>query len=774
LNGRSFSSTLPRAIRRKTGSIFSPRPESKPGKEAKLKLPRTHWLAGILAAALGTLFFSGQRIGLDIPGLADFVEGLERRMLDLRFLLRGPEPAGPECAIIAFDEKTYAESPELNRKRVGWSRVIAAAKAAGARAIAVDGFFDSPEVILPDELKKDIETFLDGMRDPPAILEPALSLLGRVREETRGDERLEETIRGAGNVVLALHAGIDPGPAVDDAALARGRFGQVVPGPIPPPRASHVMASLPRFCRAAAAMGTITTFEDQTFSSRALPMARAYKNGVFAPLSLMALAVSEGTPRGATAFLGPSRTLAAGRHRVALDRDYNLLLNFRGPEGSFATHSVADLVQGRLPPEALRDRIVLIGNTEFSHDKTRTPFSQTYPGVELHCTAIDNILRGDPLRRSPGWLDAILCLTLCLLLPLFYWPRLSLRPWSQMSLSLLALWGYLAAGQLAFSRFEIWASAAAPLFSFSVTWIACLAQAYLGEGLRRLRLRRMFAHFLAPEVIADLVEHQEDLVPGGERRELSVLFSDIRDFTQLSERTPPDELVRFLNAYFAPMTGAVLECGGLLDKYIGDAVMAVFGAPRRRPEHASQAVRCAIEMHRRLSQIESSLRLGPEPLRIGVGLNTGVAVAGLMGSRDHLSYTAVGDTVNLASRLEGLTKTYGVFCLAGEATRRAAGAEYGFREVDRVRVKGKSEPVAIFELLSGPDHAIAQYQELDLFVRAIEAYREGRFAEARSRFVAFGEKNPSDPVCALYLSRLAELGDAAPPGWDGVYTQRSK
>ncbi|NMB74450.1 MAG: adenylate/guanylate cyclase domain-containing protein [Myxococcales bacterium] len=739
-----------------------------------MKLPRTHWLAGFLAATLSTLLFSGQRLGMELPLFADFFEGLERRTLDLRFLLRGPQPAGPECVIVAFDEKTYAEAPELNRKRHGWSRVIAAAKEAGARAIAVDAFFDSPEVILPEKLRQDIEAFLDGSPAPPVAAEPALALLRRVREETRGDERLEETIRAAGNVVLALHLGVSEGSKADEAALVRGKFGQVVPGPVPPPRARHVIASLPRFSRAAAALGSITAFEDQTFSTRALPMARALGSGVFAPLSLMALAAAEGTPRSATAFLGPSRSLSFGRHRVALDEDFQLLLNFRGAEGSFATYSAVDLVEERLAPGALHDKIVFVGITQFSHDKTRTPFSQTYPGVELHATAVDNVLRGDPLRRSPGWLDALSCLAFCLLLPLLYWPRLGLRPWVQLGLSLALVFGHLAAGQVAFSSLQLWTPTAAPLFAFSITWIACLAQAYLGEGLRRLRLRRMFAHFLSPEVIADLVEHQEDLVPGGEHRELSVLFSDIRDFTRLSEQTPPDALVRFLNAYFAPMTGTVLECGGLLDKYIGDAIMAVFGAPRRRADHARQAVRCALHMHRRLMEPGEELRIGSEPLRIGIGLNTGVAVAGLMGSSDHLSYTAVGDTVNLASRLEGLTKTYGVFCLAGEATRQAAGDEYCFREVDRVRVKGKSEPAAIFELLSGPDHVIAEYQDLPLFERAIAAYRAGRFAEAREHFIAFRQKNPADPVSALYLTRLAELGDTAPPGWDGVFTQRTK
>ncbi|HCF59895.1 MAG TPA: adenylate/guanylate cyclase domain-containing protein, partial [Myxococcales bacterium] len=463
-----------------------------------------------------------------------------------------------------------------------------------------------------------------------------------------------------------------------------------------------------------------------------------------------------------------------GERQIALDQDDAVWLNFRGPAGSFPTVPVIDLMEGRLPAGALEDKIVLLGMTHLGQDRVRTPFSSAVPGVEIQATLVDNLLRGDPLRRTGWWTDGLLCLLVGLLVSLSFWPRLVASPPLQALAALFVVGAYLSTSGWLFAARDLWAPWLGPGLAFALAGAVCLTQSYLGEGRQRRRLRKAFAHYLGDEVIGELLENPRMLAPGGERRELSVLFSDIRDFTTYSERLSPEQIVAFLNTYLTPMTRAVLGTQGYLDKYIGDAIMAVFGAPVPRAEHAPQALDCALRMHRELDTLRpEAARLGID-LRIGVGVNTGEVIVGNMGAEERFDYTVAGDSVNLASRLEGLTKVYGVFCLVGERTRRAAGARFCFREVDLVQVKGKSQPVAIYELLGGGEHPVASYGQLDLFERGVERWRAGAFAEAHAAFLAFLEANPGDPVSRLYLERLDALGRTCPPGWTGVFVHVNK
>jgi adenylate cyclase len=445
-----------------------------------------------------------------------------------------------------------------------------------------------------------------------------------------------------------------------------------------------------------------------------------------------------------------------------------LLLRFRGR--SFPTWSAVDVLRGTLPKDALRNRAVLLGFTYLTHDVSPTPFDGSAPGLEVHATAVDNLLANDVMRRAPAWADALWALCLGLLAALSF-SRIGLQRASLRVLVPMLLFVVTAVvAQAAFTR-GVWLAFAAPATTAVLASSAALVTAYVSEGVERRRLRKAFAHYLADEIIDELMSNPQALTLGGARRQVTLLFSDIRGFTTLSEKMAPEALSRFLNAYLTPMTQAVLSERGFVDKYIGDALMAVFGAPAPSQDHPDRALGAAVRMHQELGKLRISL---DADLDIGVGINTGEAVAGNMGSAERFDYTVIGDAVNLASRLEGLTKKYGVFCIVGDDTKKLAAPHFQFREIDRVRVKGRSQPVAIHQLLAGPGHVIAACVDVDEWHAALTAFRDGDFVAAHAAFASHAQKNPDDEVARLFMTRLAALPTTAPSGWDGVLDHHEK
>jgi adenylate cyclase len=263
---------------------------------------------------------------------------------------------------------------------------------------------------------------------------------------------------------------------------------------------------------------------------------------------------------------------------------------------------------------------------------------------------------------------------------------------------------------------------------------------------------------------------------GGEKKELTVIFTDIRGFTSISEMLDPEALVEFLNEYLGAMTDIVFAHGGLLDKYIGDAIMALWGTPLPAPDHAASACRAALDMTARLQDLRQEWKTrGLPPLEIGVGINTGPMVVGNMGSSRRFNYTVMGDQVNLGSRLEGLNKFYGTRILLSESTRAQLGEEFLMREVDAVRVKGKRQPVVVFELLARAGDSAELRSFVAEFEEALRAYKERRWEEAYLLFLQFAHAHPDDQPTQIYLERCRQLmASPAPADWDGVFEMEHK
>ena len=444
-----------------------------------------------------------------------------------------------------------------------------------------------------------------------------------------------------------------------------------------------------------------------------------------------------------------------------------------GPAHTFPYVSYYQVVQGdkSLPADFFRDQIVLVGRDVRASpeagaaqaDMFATPFlggsKLLTPGVEIHANIIENVLSGQVLTRVPA-LEAALTLgaaALLGMLGLLRWHPVWSGAWFA---ALIA-----AAGGYAYWLFgakNLWLPAGGLVLALAAMYLSMGLASYLVERRRAQSIKGAFSKYVSAHVVEQMIAHPERLRLGGERREVTLLFSDLAGFTSISEKLPPDGVARVINAYLTAMTRVIMAEEGTVDKYIGDAVMAFWGAPLEEPRHALRAVRAAIGMQKAMDALQPEYRaMGITNVGLRIGLNSGAAVIGNMGSEERLEYTALGDTVNLASRLEGVNKMYGTGILVSEATAQGLAGEIPLRPVDRVRVKGKEEPVHIFTPCDDPEL-------IRLSEAALVAYRAQDWAAARKAFETVLVHAPGDSVAEVFLGRIAEF-EREPPGegWDG-------
>jgi adenylate cyclase len=459
--------------------------------------------------------------------------------------------------------------------------------------------------------------------------------------------------------------------------------------------------------------------------------------------------------------------LYLGKTMVPLDEKARLLINYYGPFGSFKYYPFADLVDGLVEPEAFRDKIVLVGGAATGlGDVWTTPFEESLPGVEKHATVISNILMEDFLQKLSPLVDVIFIIAVGLALG-FILPRTSSV--KGVAFSLLALAVVLVLNFSLFSVFRMWANLVWPLMAlFSVSTCVITYQFFTEEKEKR-QIKMAFKHYLNPVLVEELAKDPSGLHLGGEEREMSVLFSDIRGFTAISEGMSPESLVTFMNTYLSLMTKTIMQNNGVVDKFIGDAVMAIFGAPLYFENHAETACSTAVKMMEELRDSRHVWQeMGFPEINIGIGINTGPMVVGNMGSEDRFDYTVMGDSVNLASRLEGLCKVYGAGIVVSQLTASKAGGG-SFRELDLVKVKGKEHPERIFELL-----VEANEEELSEYAEALQLYRQRLWPQAFESFRHLLGIT-GHPLFRLYEQRCQNFLEAPPPDdWDGVFRIKEK
>ena len=457
-----------------------------------------------------------------------------------------------------------------------------------------------------------------------------------------------------------------------------------------------------------------------------------------------------------------------------------MMINYQGPASTFTHYSIVDVLQKTFLPGAFQGKIILIGATATGIGDLRgTPYGgTTYPGVEIHANVIDNILNERFLKHGFRQALADVLLILFFGIPLGIWMALVSPRWMWFGVSLLLpmvavnFWAFLHGW---------WLNLLVPALTLSTNVLLVSLYRSLFEEKEKRRVRAAFGQYLSPEVIRRLLVNPQLVEP--KKTDITVMFSDIRGFTTISEKLDAQELALFLNQYLSDMTGLVFEHHGTLDKYIGDAVMAFWGAPFEEPGHAARGCNTALKMMDRVREMQKKWEAEGKPhLDIGIGLNTGVASVGNMGSVLRYGYTALGDTVNLSSRLEGLNKDYGTHILVNETTYAAAKDEgFVFRELDLIRVKGKLQPVTIYELIgqAGQNSVYGTPEDvharISLFQQARELYRKRAWAEAQKTFQTILDKWPDEGPSRTYWKRCQDyLFDEPSSGWDGVFTMTHK
>ena len=550
------------------------------------------------------------------------------------------------------------------------------------------------------------------------------------------DERLAAAIRAADNVVLAS----------DEALIENRRMVQRLR-----------IEPLPALLEAGARSGTITVTIDPDSVIRRIP-------GAASAFWRTILDVYD-----ARESRKPARATRPGG-----------FIRYAGPDHvfPFVSYYQALAPPDFLPPELFRGKIVLIGFDvkpspepgASQADMFATPFlaqtARLMPGVEIQASILESVMTGRIVREVPR---TVALLLVALTAVVSTWLMAS---WQPARSALAALGVGVAIAVLAMALFEwgnVWLPALALLAGVAMLYVAEGALAFLRERILRRQIRRAFSHYVSPKVVEEILRHPGRLILGGERRVLTIMFGDLAGFTTMSEHLSPENVAAILNRCLSAVTPIVVHHGGTVDKFIGDCIMAFWGAPLADPDHALNACRAAEAMQQAVAVLREEFeRAGRPPVRMRIGINSGTAVVGNMGSADLFDYTAIGDDVNLAARLEGVNKLYGSDVLLAETTAAAVHDRIPLRRVDRVRVKGRHQAVEIYTFLHHPE--VEKLNE-----DAIQAYRERRWDDAESRWRQILDAVPGDPIAVAYLERIAVYRQAPPPdNWDGAYALESK
>jgi adenylate cyclase len=704
-----------------------------------------------------------------------FLNIFELKLYDLRFKSRGVQKPGNEIVIVKIDEESMEQLGRWPWSRDRWVNLIDNLVEWGAKVIGIDVIFAGIEES-PDNEK--IARFRDKIKQLEIKDPRVLEFLEAEERNVDADSHLATCIGRSGSVVLGyffLNSNAEIKELKENASSVFPQPFNVVR--LAPKRAREIplweglyirsnIDTISAKAKESGGLGFMNVVPDDDGTVRWVPLVMRFQDDIYPSLGLKVLSEYLGDPQPPILKVDDYgvRRLQFEETIIPTDERGQFLVNYRGWRSVFPSYSFSKVISGDVPREKFQGKIVLIGATAVGlYDARVTPFGREVPGVEIHATVIDNILNRDFILR-PLWIRAlnILMIILMALIPGLLIPRLSPSRGAPLSMGLFAI--YAVANWYLLVHQGMWINLASPFLAFSGVFVAVTVYQYVTEEREKRKIRSAFQFFVSPGVVNEILRDPGKLKLGGERKVLTVLFSDLREFTHLSETLSPDTLTKLLNLFLTPMTDIVFKYQGTLDKYMGDAIMAFFGAPLEQEDHAEKACRTALDMVKALRHVQKNWEIDGVPeISMGIGINTGPMSVGNMGSDVLFDYTVVGDHVNLGSRLEKLNREYGTSIIISEFTH----------ELDIVRVRGRTEPVRIFELL-GREEPFHQWPAFKmLFEKGLLAYRSQRWDEGIGAFEEALKIRPDDGPANLYLRRCRLLRKRAPsPVWDGVYQMR--
>ncbi len=699
-------------------------------------------LAGFVGVLVALIFF--------LPG---FLDRWEAKTWDWRVnILAQPSSANPKICLILLDQNSLDWAKEENGLSWPWPRevygtILQFCKRAGAKAVAFDVLFTEPSKY--------------GVADDQALASEIRSFkhfVGAVfLSRTAGSEKRwpafapAPTLNVQGLDLWLTETGHD--------AFARASF------------------PVAEISAASGVLANVHLNPDVDSVYRRGALFEVFDGKVIPSLALASfLAAEPATPLK----IYPGH-FGLGDRVIPVDAAGKVILNFRGPSGTHKTYSAASVIQselrlqnGETPTiknlDDFKDAYVLFGfSAPGLFDLRPTPVSGVYPGVEISATMLDNLLANDFIRSVPLPLVVVITLIIALLAGMA-------TSWVSGIFKSVLVYVFFICTPIVLCliayRLGFWLPLVVQEAGVAVTLFGAGLIYYTTEGRQKAYIKSAFKQYLSHAVIEELIQNPDRLKLGGERRMLSIFFSDLESFTSISEGLDPEALTNLLNVYLTAMTDIIHEEGGTVDKYEGDAIIAFWNAPLDQPDHATRCVRAALRCQAKLAEMRPALResLGRD-LKMRIGVNTGYAVVGNMGSHSRFDYTMIGDAVNLAARLEGINKQFGLYILISQSTMEQMAGAFPVREVSRVAVVGRKEPVVVYEPMLTENIDPQKKKIMEQFAEALALFYRGDFVKAREVFSAMTNE---DAVAKSYVSKCDELIANPPRNWQGVWAITTK
>ncbi len=718
-----------------------------------------------------------------------FLDLMELKTIDLRFQTRERTTPGPDVVLAVIDEKSIDREGKWVWPRTKFADLVKRLSQAGARVIAFDvGFWE------PDN-KRIVETITAIQQDIKKlnIYNPEIDkYLDKLRIEKDNDRLLAQAIKSSkAKVVLGYFFHMDPANAVhvkeehirlhqdniSNSKYSLERYSSGKARRVPLIEPIFPQSNIRDLSKAAPLSGYFNMIPDPDGVVRWLPGVLKFRDVLYAPLSLASVSAFLQRPVEIMVDDYGVGEIRIGNLTIPTDEQGHIMINYRGQEKSFAHIPVTDILHGEVPDAKFKDKIVMVGATAIGiYDLRVTPFGSAFPGLEIHANVVDSILSEDFLYR-PNWsaiFDVLAILVSGIFLGMLL-PRVSVIPGLAAGLGIFFI--YIIFCQYLFSAHGMVLNVVYPLSVILLVYVSITAYRYFVETRQKRFIKDAFSIYLAPTVVRQIIESPEHLKLGGEEREITAFFSDVQDFTSISEALEAEETAKLLNEFLTEMTDIILGHEGTVDKFEGDAIIAFFGAPNFLENHAERACMAAIEMQIRLKELRTKWKVEGRPqLNMRIGLCTGLAKVGNFGSEKRFDYTMIGDTVNIAARLEGANKVYGSYTLISETTRNAAGNDIAVREVDTIKVIGRKKPVTIFEILGYTKDIDQRLKQTTVhYQQGLHLYRNRDWEKAINSFRAALAILPDDAPSKTMLSRC-DAFKSIPPAedWKGAYDLRTK